>query len=176
MTKKLTLTLAALALAAWCPAAQATTFNVRDYGAQGDGLADDTVALQQALTAAKGTGGTVVIPSGTYLSKPLRVYTRTTVQLEAGACLRASTNQADFMKVPGDWLKAASGSDFVPFISGQDLVDVTFTGSGVIDGQGSVWWGEAEKARQKKSGYTLPRPNLIVLERAKNLRFENLTL
>jgi polygalacturonase len=53
---------------------------------------------------------------------------------------------------------------------------VTFTGSGVIDGGGAVWWGEAEKARQIKSGYTLPRPNLIVIEQSKNLRFENITL
>jgi polygalacturonase len=56
------------------------------------------------------------------------------------------------------------------------LTDVTITGGGVIDGNGSVWWGEAEKARQIKSGYTLPRPNLIVIEQSKNLRLENITL
>jgi len=80
------------------------------------------------------------------------------------------------MKVPGDWLQAKSGGDFIPFISGKDLTDVTFTGKGTIDGNGAVWWEEAEKARQKVSGYTLPRPNLIVLTRCKNVRFENLTL
>jgi polygalacturonase len=53
---------------------------------------------------------------------------------------------------------------------------MTFTGGGVIDGNGAVWWGEAEKARRKKSGYTLPRPNLIVIERSRNVRIENLTL
>jgi len=80
------------------------------------------------------------------------------------------------MKVPGDWLAAKSGSDFIPFLGGKDLEDVRLTGGGVIDGNGAVWWGEAEKARQKKSGYTLPRPNLVVLERVKNLRMDNLTL
>src|SRR6185437_4386208 len=54
--------------------------------------------------------------------------------------------------------------------------DVTFTGSGVIDGGGAAWWGEAEKAREIKPGYTLPRPNLIGLEQSTNLRFENITL
>jgi polygalacturonase len=79
------------------------------------------------------------------------------------------------MKISGDWLKAKS-SDFIPFIGGQNLTNVTFTGSGVIDGSGSVWWGEAEKARQIRPGYTLPRPNLIFLQNCQNVRLENITL
>ena len=110
------------------------------------------------------------------MSRPLVIRTKTTFDVEAGATLLACTNQSDFMKVPGDWLKAASSGAFIPFIGGHNLTDVTFTGGGVIDGNGSVWWGEAEKARQLKSGYTLPRPNLIVLERCNNLRLENITL
>jgi len=159
------------------PVAQAAeVFNVRTLGAKGDGITFDTVAIQTALDACANSGGTVEFPAGTYLSKPLTVHSRTTVKLDAGSTLLASTNQADFMKIPGDWLKVRGGSDFVPFIGGERLTDVTFTGSGVIDGGGAVWWGEAEKARQIKSGYTLPRPNLIVIEQSKNLRFENITL
>ena len=154
----------------------ADEFDVRTFGAAGDGKVMDTVTIQKALDACKPSGGTVKFPAGTYLSQPLTIYSKTTLQLEAGATLLASTNQMDFMKVPGDWLTAKSGGDFIPFISGKDLTDVTFTGGGVIDGNGAVWWGEAEKARQKKSGFTLPRPNLIVIERTKNLRMENITL
>jgi len=154
----------------------AATFNVRDFGATGDGKTFDTAAIQKALDACKASGGTVEFPAGSYLSQPIKIYSKTTFQLDAGATLFASTNQADFMKTPGDWLTAKSGGDFVPFISGKDLTDVTFTGSGMIDGNGAVWWPEAEKARQKKSGYTLPRPNLVVIEHSTNLRFENLTL
>jgi polygalacturonase len=154
----------------------AATFNVRELGATGDGKTFDTAAIQKALDACQEAGGMVEFPAGTYLSQPLKIYSKTVFQLDAGATLFASTNQMDFMKTPGDWLKAKSGGDFVPFIGGKDLTDVTFTGAGVIDGNGAVWWGEAEKARQKKSGYTLPRPNLIVIERSKNLRMENLTL
>jgi polygalacturonase len=155
---------------------RAEVFDVRQSGAVGDGKTFDTAAIQKALDACGAAGGgTVRFPPGTYLSQPLTLHTKTIFQLEPGATLQASTNQNDFMKSPGDWTKAQS-SKFIPFISGRDLTEVTFTGGGVIDGGGSVWWGEAEKARQIKSGYTLPRPNLISLERCKNLRVENITL
>jgi len=152
-------------------------FNVHQFGAKGDGATYDTEAIQQALDACgKAGGGTVAFPPGAYLSKPLTIRTKTTVLLEEGATLLASTNQADFMKAPGDWLKATSGGDFIPFISGRDLTDVTFTGKGTIDGNGAVWWEEAEKARQKVSGFTLPRPNLVVLNRCKNVRMTGIRL
>jgi len=166
---------AAIILFSFTLSLHAAIYNVRDYGAMGDGKTVDTMAIQKALDACRGTGGTVELPPGTYLSRSLRIFTKTTVQIDAGATLQATTNQQDFMKTPGDWLKA-KGNDFIPFIHGSDLEDVTFTGGGVIDGGGSVWWGEAEKARQIKPGYTLPRPNLISLERCKNLRMENITL
>ncbi|MEI9962609.1 MAG: glycosyl hydrolase family 28 protein [Limisphaerales bacterium] len=152
-------------------------FDVREFGATGNGTNFDTQAIQKALDACGAAGGgTVRFSAGIYLSQPLVIRTKTILQLAAGATLLASTNQADFMKVPGDWLKAKGGGDFVPFISGKNLTDVTFTGGGVIDGNGAVWWDEAEKARRIKSGYTLPRPNLVVIERSKNLRMENITL
>jgi polygalacturonase len=154
----------------------AATFNVRDSGATGDGKTSDTAAIQKALDACKESGGMVEFPPGNYLSQPLKIYSKTIFKLDSGATLWAGTNQSDFMKTPGDWLKARSGGDFIPLIGGKDLTDVTFTGGGVIDGNGVVWWGEAEKARQIRPGYTLPRPNLISLERCKNVRMENLTL
>ena len=153
----------------------AAEFNVRQFGATGEGKTYDTAAIQKALDACKDTGGMVIFPPGNYLSRPLTIYAKTRFQLEAGATLQASTNQADFMKVRGDWLKA-KGKDFVPFIGGENLDEVTFAGGGVIDGGGAAWWSEAEKARQAVSGYTLPRPDLIVIQRCRNLRMENITL
>jgi polygalacturonase len=150
------------------------TFDVREFGAIGDGKAFDTGAIQKALDACQADGGTVEFRAGTYLSRPLTLHANTTVRLDAGAILQASTNQADFMKTPGDWTRT-KGS-FIPFISGRDLTNVTFTGSGVIEGGGSVWWGEAENARRVRPGYTLPRPNLISLEHCNNVRLENITL
>lgn len=41
-------------------------YNVRDYGAIGNGVADDTVAIQAAITAAQAVGAIVFFPAGTY--------------------------------------------------------------------------------------------------------------
>ena len=57
-------------------------------------------------TCSKAGGGTVRFPAGEYYSKPLRVRTKTIVQLDEGATLLASTNHADWMKVPGDWFSS----------------------------------------------------------------------
>ena len=165
-----------LAIALPCAALHAEVFNVRDFGAKGDGTTFDTTAIQKALDACENSGGTVEFPAGTFLSRPLTVHSKTTVKLDSGATLKASTNQVDYMKTPGNWLKAKSGSEFISFIGGQNLRDVTFTGAGVIDGGGAAWWDEAEKARQITPGYTLPRPNLVVLEQSTNIVFENITL
>ncbi|TSD68142.1 glycosyl hydrolase family 28-related protein [Aeromicrobium piscarium] len=64
------------ALAGW-DARRTTTRNVLDYGARGDGLADDTAAIQAALDA----GGDVYLPAGIYLvSDELRVGSYTTLR------------------------------------------------------------------------------------------------
>lgn len=155
----------------------AKTFDVRHFGATGDGKTLDTKAIQEALDACGASGGgAVLFPAGTYLSRPLTIRSGTTIQLQKGATLLATTNQSAFMKVPGDWLKAGSSGDFIPFIRGRDLTNVTFTGEGTIDGNGAAWWAAARNPRPAEPGYTLPRPNLIVLERCRNVRVENITL
>lgn len=147
-----------------------TTFNVRDFGAVGDGVTLDTDAVQKAFNeCGKAGGGVVLMPSGTYLSKPLTIRTNTTLRIEEGATLKATDD-------PADYARTDKPGEFNHFFTGKDLENVTIEGGGTIDGSGQKWWIPAEAARQKKSGYTLPRPNLIVLTRVKNLTVRGVTI
>jgi Endopolygalacturonase len=161
-------------------AAANDTFNVRTFGAKGDGVALDTEAVQKALDACgKAGGGTVVFPAGTYLCQPITLKSKTTVVLEADAILKATDDPKDYLPANVTWdqiLAGTSKGPFKPFVGGKDLVDITITGKGTIDGSGAKWWIPAEEARKKVSGYTLPRPNLVVLQRSKNVRMSGITL
>lgn len=168
---------ATLLLDLTAPAAE-TVLNVREMGARGDGATLDTAAIQKTFDAVRKTGGTIVFPAGNYVSGPLTLRgDNVTVRLEKGATLFATTNQAAFLKSGGsDWRAARSGGDFVPFLTIQNSENLTLTGEGTIDGNGSVWWEAAEEARRKVSGYTLPRPNLIVPKRINHLRITGITI
>ncbi len=152
------------------PARAETVFNVRDFGAVGDGVALDTEAVQKAFDECGDSGGgTVLVPEGTYLCKPLVIRTSTTLQLDKGATLK-------FTDDPSDYARTDKPGEFTHLFTGKDLENITIKGKGTIDGSGQKWWVDAEAARQKKSGYTLPRPNLIVFTRVKNLTVRDVTI
>lgn len=59
-------------------------YNVKNYGATGNGITDDTAAIQTAMNAAGSSGGTVIFPSGNYLISNHLVYNtsaQTAIQL-----------------------------------------------------------------------------------------------
>jgi len=159
-------------------AAGSGIFDVRQFGAVGDGKALDTAAIQAALDACgKAGGGTVKFTPGIYLSQPLTLRAQTGMLLEKGATLLASPAQADYLKRGGDWLAARSNDDFVPFIGGNNLTDIAIIGEGTIDGNGANWWGPAEEARTRKPGNPpLPRPDLIVLNHCRNIHVSGVKL
>jgi len=160
--------------------AETKTFDVRDYGAKGDGTTLDTAAIQKALDeCGKAGGGTVRLPKGVYLSKPIVLRTKTTLTLDDGATLKATDDPKDYLPADVTWEQVLDGSKrgpFTHFITGRRLKDVAIVGKGTIDGSGAKWWVPAEEARKKVSGYTLPRPNLIVLTECTNVRMSGIHL
>jgi len=71
-------------------------FNVRRFGAKGDGQAKDTEAVQRAIDAAGRDGGCVLFPPGRYLCGTVRLRSHVTIQLENGATLVAAPERSDF--------------------------------------------------------------------------------
>ena len=66
-------------------------FDVRRFGAAGDGVTLDTDAINRAITAARDAGGgTVILPAGDYLSHSVRLCSHLTLELRAGATLLAA--------------------------------------------------------------------------------------
>ena len=65
--------------------------NVREFGATGSGITDDTTAIQSAINAA-GTGDAIIFPNGTYLVTGLAVTRRITLMGWGGATLRANNS------------------------------------------------------------------------------------
>lgn len=128
-------------------------YNVKDFGAKGDGVTLDTEAIQAAIdaavhaaseTAGKADGCSrirVVVPTGIYLTASVFLGSNMEFHLEEGAVLRGTTQEECYpimrTRVAGiemDWPVAILN------INGQENVQVT--GSGVIDGQGPYWWNK----------------------------------
>ncbi|GLT33245.1 hypothetical protein SLA2020_078490 [Shorea laevis] len=109
------------------------TFNVIDYGAKGDGHADDTKAFEATWTAAcKVESSTVMVPSGS-------------VFLVGPISFSGPTCQANMIfQIDGKIMAATSSgawkSDLLQWIEFTQLKGITIRGKGIIDGQGSSWW------------------------------------
>ena len=147
-------------LAAW---GAGTIQNVRDHGARGDGKTSDTAAIQAAIDAVP-AGGVVSLPPGEYLSGTLRLRSRLVLQIEAGATLVASPDDAAFdphEKLPFETHADEETTDFShALLQGRGLHHVSIVGPGRIDGN-----------RRSRGG---PKP--IALKQCRDVTISNLTL
>ena len=83
-------------------------YNVRDFGARGDGKTVDTPAINRAIdAAARAGGGTVHFPAGTYASFSLRLKSNITLHLDNGATIFAAdpkTHRGSYdLPEPNQW-------------------------------------------------------------------------
>jgi polygalacturonase len=138
------------------------TFDVKKYGAIGDGVADDTAAIQKAIKEAETAGGgKVVLPAGTYLSGPIALSSNLEFHLDEGAVLKA---------LPMDKYPTAADK-IADFISGSKLHDVKLSGTGTIDGQGQAWWDKFRGGSED-----MLRPRLIYISKSERVVVTGLKL
>jgi polygalacturonase len=144
-------TLAALALmslsaraqspAASPSAASGRQYDVRAFGAKGDGTTIDSDAINRAIvSAAAAGGGTVYFPAGTYASHSIRLRSHVGLYLDQGAVLLAADTGGGRGFDPAE---PGPGNAFQDFghshwhnslIWGDSVEDVSITGHGRIDG------------------------------------------
>ncbi|MEJ7664407.1 MAG: glycosyl hydrolase family 28-related protein [Hymenobacter sp.] len=117
-------------------------FNVRAYGAVGDGRTDDAPAIQRALNACTAAGGgRVLLPAGaTFVAGPLALRSHVELCLESGATLRAHPEPSRYRRSAFAADNLGEGSRW---ISADSLEQVTLCGGGVIDGNAPAFLGPA---------------------------------
>jgi polygalacturonase len=121
--------------AAPAPVTPVAGFNVRDFGATGDGQTKDTVALQKALdTCAAAGGGTVDVPAGVYLTGSIVLGANTTLKLEERASLVGSPDIADYPLLPAVRWEGEFRPGHRALISAEKAEHIAIEGPGAIFG------------------------------------------
>ena len=159
------------------------TLDVRRFGAVGDGVHDDTAAIQAAINCCP-EKGRVLIPAGAYRVLPIFLKSHITVEIQKGAILLLETDRSKFPILPGMTLSTDETDDynlgswegnpldtFASFITGVNVKDVALIGEGVLDGQADKadWW---LYHRVKRGAW---RPRMLFLNHCQGVTVQGLT-
>ena len=117
------------------------TFDVKLFGAVGNGTNLDTKAIQSAIDATASAGGGLVhFAPGIYLSGSLFLKSHVTIWLDKGATLLGSPHRADYSKL-----------DFYALLLAEGQEDIGIAGEGVIDGQGRLLVADTRHFRPQRN-------------------------
>ena len=156
--------------------------DVRAFGAVGDGVTDDTRAIQAAIHFLP-DGARLFFPKGTYLTSPLALRSHITLDFSGGACLIGSPDRNAYPILPGNVPSLSGRSDIMigafegvmrpmyqSLIHASHAEDITLIGPGVIDGnaQNSDFWTEFKN-------FDTARPRLLFFNNCKNVSVHGIT-
>jgi alpha-L-rhamnosidase len=154
------------------------TISITDCGAVADPQALSTAAIQKAIDQAADGGGTVVVPSGTFLTGALFLKPGVNLHLEKGAVLKGSTNLADYPI--GPTRIEGQTKPWVPALVNADKTDhLRISGEGTLDGSGKPFW-ETFWARLGADPATtnlgVPRPRLLFIQNSQDVEVSGIRL
>jgi polygalacturonase len=172
-------------------------FDIKKYGAVGDGVKDCSDSIRQAIAACnRAGGGRVIVPAGNFLTGAVQLQDRVNLHLAEGATLRFNPDPRLYLPAVYTRWEGVECMNYSPFIYACDRRDVAITGSGTLDGQANSehWWlwtrsqmdarrrliqmGDADipvKDRLFGEGSYL-RPNFVQFYRCRNILIEGITV
>ena len=112
------------------------SFNIKDFGAVGNGEFLNSPAINKAIEECnKNGGGMVVVPAGLWHTGPIKMMSNVNLHLDAGAVVLISKDHSVYNMI------SPTGGAFVceSPISGQNLNNIAITGVGIFDGSGDSW-------------------------------------
>jgi len=117
-------------------------FNIKRYGAKGDGRTLDTRAIGKTIAACvKAGGGTVYVPAGTFVTGTVQLFSNVNLHLSPGAVLLASDNTVDYLlQTDYGFSGSGAGGKKLGLIFADRAENVSITGSGVIDGRAAAFF------------------------------------
>jgi polygalacturonase len=156
-------------------AAERWRVDVRAFGAVGDGVHDDTAALQAAVMACP-EGGVVIVPAGVWLSGPLFLKSDMTLRVERDARLLGHPDIARWPLLPamlatdgdtrvlGSW-EGQPASCHASLVNALGVERLLIEGEGTIDGNASfaTWWS------RPKTPFAGWRPRTLLLANCRDV-------
>lgn len=151
----------------------ARVYNVRDFGAKGDGATLDTKSIQSAIDKCTAEqGGTVIIPGGEFLSGTLELKSNVTLHISTSGKLLGSPKREDYTAGNG----VPSGNGNIVFLFAVNAHNVSVKGKGTIDGNGLSFYngkGDNTGPGQNGVGGNFDRPHLAIFYQCDNLRIND---
>lgn len=141
-------------------------FNISRYGARGDGTTLATAAINKAVAACVAAGGgTVYVPSGTFVTGSFRLFSNVNLYLSPGAILLASDRTEDYLLQKDYGFTGYGAGNKLGLIFADHAENVSVTGTGTIDGRpdaslymDSIQQEGAEDARYARQGKEYMNP------------------
>ena len=149
-------------------------FNIKKFGATGDGKTNDAIAIQKAIDAcSKNGGGLVLIPAPyTFISGPIELKSNIDFHVEAGAVIKASSDEKLYTKSA---FRENKGEGTM-WISGENIQNVSISGSGSINGNGISFMGAEQEDSYVLKPFKVvdPRPHVLTIVGGRNIRIHDI--
>jgi len=143
------------------------TFNITNYGAVGDSITLNTVAIQNAIDSCNAAGGgTVLIPQGIFLSGTIRMKSNVTLRIDSGGTLKGSGTLAHYPTITPQLRTFTDEYVQRSLIYAENVSKIAFEGKGKVNGNGLQ--GVFVNSSNRVFGFRIFS--------CTNVRYENLTL